>query len=80
MFSLILMSKWIKKKFICFFIGINDKINNEGDELVKFIKNKNSESIDLRPVLAKSAANVLLQVKFILDKVLLQVYTKRSTF
>jgi len=59
--------KW-KETFVGFidqvWTSINDKINNEGDELVKFIKNKNTKSIDLRPVLAKSAANVLLQVFF----------------
>jgi len=57
-----------KKTFVGFidqvWASINDKINNEGDELVEFIKNKNTEPVDLRSVLAKSAANVLLQVFF----------------
>ena len=50
-------------KIIWTFLGINEKIDYEGDELVNFIKREDTESIDLRSVLAQSAANVLLQVK-----------------
>merc|ERR1719427_1760656 len=59
-----LCKKW-KNTFMKFinevWISINEKIDYEGDELVNFIKREDTESIDLRSVLAQSAANVLLQ-------------------
>jgi len=62
-----LCKKW-KNTFMKFinevWISINEKIDYEGDELVNFIKREDTESIDLRSVLAQSAANVLLQTFF----------------